>query len=127
LADSGTKSNEWGRFFDAHAPDYMTNIFTGNTLAEVDFAVQELGLTPGMAVLDVGCGTGGGWISPAACSERLQRRHRPLVCKWSRRTAMPCVTGRGASLMLRSACAKAHLRCSEAAKTRSDAIWRSFG
>lgn len=53
-----TGVNEWASFFDAHAPDYMTNIFTGNTLAEVDFAVQELGLTPGMAVLDVGCGTG---------------------------------------------------------------------
>ncbi len=46
LPDSGASGNEWGRFFDAHAPDYMTNIFTGNTLAEVDFAVQELGLTP---------------------------------------------------------------------------------
>ena len=48
----------WETFFDAHAPVYNENIFTKNTLAEVDFLVDELGLAPGAAILDVGCGTG---------------------------------------------------------------------
>ncbi len=50
--------DEWERYFDAHAPCYMQNVFTRDTIAEVDFLVGELGLTPGSAVLDVGCGTG---------------------------------------------------------------------
>jgi len=49
---------EWVDFFNSHAPAYEENCFTKNTLAEVDFLVEELGLEPGMAVLDVGCGTG---------------------------------------------------------------------
>jgi SAM-dependent methyltransferase len=49
---------EWVDFFDGHAPFYEQNCFTQNTTAEVDFLVAELGLLPGMAVLDVGCGTG---------------------------------------------------------------------
>jgi ubiquinone/menaquinone biosynthesis C-methylase UbiE len=48
----------WETFFDAHAPVYDENIYTKNTLAEVDFLIEELGLTPGAAILDVGCGTG---------------------------------------------------------------------
>ncbi len=52
-----TKST-WETFFDAHAPVYNENIFTKNTLAEVDFLIEELGLAPGAAILDVGCGTG---------------------------------------------------------------------
>jgi len=51
-------SNDWERYFDAHAPCYMQNVFTRDTIAEVDFLVGELGLTSGSAVLDVGCGTG---------------------------------------------------------------------
>lgn len=51
------KSN-WEEFFDAHAPAYMDNEFTGNTLREVDFLLEELALVPGAAILDVGCGTG---------------------------------------------------------------------
>jgi SAM-dependent methyltransferase len=50
--------NEWEEFFDGHAPDYDQNCFTKNTIAEVDFLVEALGLSPGSAVLDVGCGTG---------------------------------------------------------------------
>jgi 2-polyprenyl-3-methyl-5-hydroxy-6-metoxy-1,4-benzoquinol methylase len=53
---SGT--NQWEEFFDSHAPSYMENSFTGNTVAEVDFILEELGLPLGSRILDVGCGTG---------------------------------------------------------------------
>ncbi len=33
----------WQQFFDGHAPVYMTNCFTTNTLADVDFLIQEMG------------------------------------------------------------------------------------
>jgi len=54
------KSNqsEWATFFNQHAPAYEDNCFTKNTLAEVDFIVEVLGLSSGMSVIDVGCGTG---------------------------------------------------------------------
>jgi SAM-dependent methyltransferase len=48
----------WEEFFDAHAPVYEENVFTKNTLREVDFLLEELDLPPGGSVLDVGCGTG---------------------------------------------------------------------
>ena len=50
--------NAWKRYFDGHAASYLENVFTRNTVAEVDFLIGELGLTAGMCVLDVGCGTG---------------------------------------------------------------------
>jgi len=50
--------HEWQSFFDHHAPKYMDEPFTENTLAEVDFVVEELQLPPGGWVLDIGCGTG---------------------------------------------------------------------
>jgi cyclopropane fatty-acyl-phospholipid synthase-like methyltransferase len=53
-----TRKNEWETFFDAHAPVYMENSFTKNTLEEVDFILEELKLPPGSHILDVGCGTG---------------------------------------------------------------------
>src|SRR5512136_2290781 len=48
----------WERFFDAHAPIYDDNVFTKNTVHEVDFLLEELNLPSGGSVLDVGCGTG---------------------------------------------------------------------
>lgn len=52
------KENNYRLFFNEYAPQYMDNVFTKNTLAEVDFIIKELGLVDGCAVLDVGCGTG---------------------------------------------------------------------
>jgi SAM-dependent methyltransferase len=54
---TGEKTN-WERFFDAHAPVYMDNVFTQNTVREMDFLLEELTLQPGSSILDVGCGTG---------------------------------------------------------------------
>lgn len=53
-----SRKNEWEEFFDGHAPEYMENEFTKNTLAEVDFIIEELNLRKGCRILDVGCGTG---------------------------------------------------------------------
>lgn len=50
--------NEWQDFFNKHAPVYDENVFTKNTSQEVDFLLEELALEPGVAILDVGCGTG---------------------------------------------------------------------
>lgn len=55
---AGRARTEWADFFDDEAPRYDGNPFTSATVAEVDFVVQRLGLVPGSAVLDVGCGTG---------------------------------------------------------------------
>ncbi len=49
---------DWEKFFDGHAPVYLENDFTANTINEVDFLIKELRLKPGAAILDVGCGTG---------------------------------------------------------------------
>jgi 2-polyprenyl-3-methyl-5-hydroxy-6-metoxy-1,4-benzoquinol methylase len=53
-----TSHNQWEEFFDSHAPHYMQNPFTKNTLAEVDFLLEVLELAPGTSILDKGCGTG---------------------------------------------------------------------
>lgn len=50
--------NNWEEFFDKQAPHYMKNGFTKNTVNEVDFLIEELQLTPGQSILDIGCGTG---------------------------------------------------------------------
>ncbi len=48
----------WVDFFNKHAPHYDDNVFTKNTLVEVQFLMETLGLEPGMRLLDMGCGTG---------------------------------------------------------------------
>jgi 2-polyprenyl-3-methyl-5-hydroxy-6-metoxy-1,4-benzoquinol methylase len=53
-----TKRNEFEELFDEHAPQYMSNCFTRNTLAEVEFIIRELNLPEGSSILDMGCGTG---------------------------------------------------------------------
>ncbi len=50
--------SEWQQFFDAHAPVYMDNVFTKNTIREVDFLLRKLRLPKGSRILDMGCGTG---------------------------------------------------------------------
>jgi len=56
--DIMSPANDWEKFFEEHAPFYMENVFTKNTLAEVDFLVAEFELRPGASILDMGCGTG---------------------------------------------------------------------
>jgi len=84
------EKSTWEEFSDAHAPIYEDNIFTKNTLPEVDFLIEELALPPGGSILDVGCGTGRhsielaqaaailspGWTSHRRCSPRSRLRPR---------------------------------------------------
>jgi len=51
-------NNEWVTFFDHYAPFYLQEVFTRNTLQEVEFILEELDLPAGSHILDVGCGVG---------------------------------------------------------------------
>jgi SAM-dependent methyltransferase len=53
-----TEKGIWEAFFDAHSLVYDENEFTKNTVAEIDFLLEELSVKQGAAILDVGCGTG---------------------------------------------------------------------
>lgn len=58
MGDLLKEKSTWEEFFDAHAPVYEDNVFTKNTIREVDFLIEELSLPPGGSILDIGCGTG---------------------------------------------------------------------
>ena len=53
-----TPSNDWQRFFEGHAPRYREQLYTKDTVTEVDFLVNVLDLEPGHHILDLACGTG---------------------------------------------------------------------
>jgi SAM-dependent methyltransferase len=50
--------NNWQIFFDHYAPQYMQEVFTRNTAAEIDFLTDVMQLPAGGLLLDLGCGTG---------------------------------------------------------------------
>lgn len=49
---------DWREFFNQIAESYEEEVFTRNTVAEVDFVIEELSLPTGSSIVDVGCGTG---------------------------------------------------------------------
>lgn len=53
-----SETDDLRRFFDEHAPKYMDEPFVQGTVAEVDFLIAQLQLTPQQRILDMGCGTG---------------------------------------------------------------------
>ena len=52
------EKNGWRMFFNNHAPQYMNESFTENTISEVNFLEEEFKLSKGSSIFDVGCGTG---------------------------------------------------------------------
>lgn len=52
------EENKWASFFDQHAPYYLQNEFTTNTVSEVDFVLKELCVRDQAPLIDVGCGVG---------------------------------------------------------------------
>ena len=56
IGDLLKEKSIWEEFFDAHAPVYEDNVFTKNTIRDVDFLIEELSFSPGGSILDIGCG-----------------------------------------------------------------------
>lgn len=54
----GPVTRSWRDFFDQHAPYYLQNSFTKNTVVEVQFLVEVMQLREGTRLLDMGCGVG---------------------------------------------------------------------
>jgi SAM-dependent methyltransferase len=52
------QESEWKTYFNASADSYHEEIFTRNTVFEVEFLLEELKLLKGNAILDMGCGIG---------------------------------------------------------------------
>ena len=58
-AEASSDHQHWFEELADHmGPAYLRYSFTKGTTQEVEFLVTELGLTPGMRLLDVGCGPG---------------------------------------------------------------------
>lgn len=51
-------SHIWQQFFDQHAPEYLDNVFTKNTVVELEFLLELFQLPQGSSILDIGCGVG---------------------------------------------------------------------
>lgn len=49
---------DWEIFFDHYSSKYMDEVFTKDTINEVNFLVEELRLQEGDSIIDIGCGTG---------------------------------------------------------------------
>lgn len=50
-------SSDWKSYFDALAPEYDKISAVRNIATETDFLLEELLLSPGARILDIGCGT----------------------------------------------------------------------
>lgn len=95
----------WYReLFDRLGVKYLDYPFTQGTHQEVSFLIDTLALTPGMRILDIGCGAG------RHCIELAKRGFRPVGVDLSRRmvqVARACAAEQGVTLRLVRADARA--------------------